>query len=78
MVAGSNVHFWGGSSHTSDIEIAVATLPGAWRYRVSDWCVYTVCVCATSISVCVSEQCVCVCVCVEFHICVLVCVCVCV
>ena len=29
--------FFGGSSHTSDLKIGtpVATLPGAWRYRVS-------------------------------------------
>ena len=29
--------FFSGSSHTSDFKIAtpVATLPGAWRYRVS-------------------------------------------
>ena len=29
--------FFSGSSHTSDLEIGtpVATLPGAWRYRVS-------------------------------------------
>ena len=41
--------FESGSSHTSDSKIGtpVATLPGAWRYRVSagDWsarCQYTV------------------------------------
>ena len=30
-------HFLSGSSHTSDIKVGspVATLPGAWRYRVS-------------------------------------------
>ena len=36
-----------GSSHTSDLKTGapVATLPGAWRYRVSagtGWCQYTV------------------------------------
>ena len=39
-VPGSNPAFAGifsGSSHTSDLKIGtpVATLPGAWRYRVS-------------------------------------------
>ena len=40
MMPGSNAAYAGifsGSSHTSDFKIGtpVATLPGAWRYRVS-------------------------------------------
>ena len=40
MMPGSNpacAEIFPGSSHTSDFKIAtpVATLPGAWRYRVS-------------------------------------------